>query len=228
MHGERGGRFRRLDQRSYGLPVRGRTGALGSGAIQRLYGGNMDTSEHISACSIQDLGDSLQISIRKGPHRPTTLWAVACIAVTLPWLLLIPPILSSEGGPGVIVVLVGLGLVLPVVAFICVPVLVWQLGGQETVILASSQLRAIRSTPRTTREWAFDLSAISAVRVMPTEHDLGRRWKYLRPATASTLHVGRIGVEYLGSVYRFGSGLTTDEASDIVAAIVRFREKLGQ
>ena len=113
-------------------------------------------------------------------------------------------------------------------AFICVSILVWQHGGQETIILASQELRVVRSTPRATREKAFGLASIGAVRVMPSEHELGRRWKYLRPATVSTFHIGRIGIEHEESMYRFGGGLATDEANDIVAAIVRFRKKSGE
>jgi len=181
-------------------------------------------SEDVPVCSITDLGDSLRITIRNRPHWPTIVWAIGCILSGVPLALFICPVLTSGDGLAMLAILGMIGMVLGIVTIVALPVLVWQYSGQEEVILDSQELRLVRSTPPATRERTLTLAEIGSVRVMPAEHELGYKGRWLKPATLETFHIGRIGLEYQGSVVRFGSGLTTDEASEIVEAIVRFRE----
>ena len=67
------------------------------------------------------------------------------------------------------------------------------------------------------------MESIESLNPMPTEHDLGFRWQYLRPASVFTYHIGKIAIDYQGGVHRIGSGLKTAEAIDIVNQIIRFK-----
>ena len=110
-------------------------------------------------------------------------------------------------------------------AFICVPVLSWQLGGVETVTLDSNHLKITRSLFGATREETLEARAIRELRVMPTEHNVGWRWRHLKPTTISTFHIGRIKVECERVACRFGSGLSSAEASDVVNTIEVFQRR---
>ena len=182
-------------------------------------------SETKNTYSIREHADSLRIIIHNRQHWPTILWAIGCIAVMILLTLVILIALSGDAGVAAIALVAILLLVGGVMAFICVPVLNWQFGGVETITVGSDHLRITRSLSSASREKVLEASAITELGVMPTEHNIGWRWRYLRPTTISTFHIGRIAVECGGVVYRFGSGLDSTEAGDVVNAIKAFQQR---
>ena len=176
--------------------------------------------------SIRGNGNSLKIVIHNRRHWPTILWAIVCIATAIPLALIVILALSADPG-GVAIVLVVILLLVGGMLVVCIPILRWQFGGIETITVTPKYLKLTRLVSTTTREERLERSTITALSVMSTEHDIGWRWRYLRPTTISTFHIGRIAVECGEAVYRFGSGLTSTEATEIVEAIKKSRTTKG-
>ena len=179
-----------------------------------------------SVYSIKRHDKSLKIVIHNRRHWPTIVWAIVCIATAIPLALIVLLALSANPG-GVAILLVVILLLVGGILIVCIPVLRWQFGGIETITVTPKHMKITRSLSTTTREEKLERSTITALSVMPTEHDIGWRWRYLRPTTVSTFHIGRIAAECEEAIYRFGSGLTSTEATEIVEAIKKLRTLKG-
>ena len=173
---------------------------------------------------LEDLNNSLQITIRCRKHWPTIIWSAACISVTIPLVGVFPTIISNSGA-GVLVFIMLVPVIIGVSA-LCGLVLAWQLDGEEVLKVNSQKLEIGRSSFGLTSKQIIRLESIKAIKAMPTEHDLGFRWSYLRPGSAFVYNSGRIAIEQEKRIYRVGSGLDFEEAEEIVKSIQVGRYRL--
>jgi hypothetical protein len=137
----------------------------------------------------------------------------------IPLAGLLPAILSS-GGPGPLV-FIALVLLILGVTILCGSVLAWQLDGEEMLTVDPLKLEIRRASFGLAGRRTIHLESIKALKAMPTEHDLGWRWRYLRPGTIFLYNTGRIAIEQEKRIYRVGSGLGFEEAEEIVKNIQR-------
>lgn len=178
------------------------------------------------AISVEDAGSALKITIRNRPHWITVIWAIACLAVAAPIVPLGWLVGSGGSNFGATIAVAIVAAVLGVaIFFVCAPILIWQFKGQEIITLDDEQLRIVRSVRDSTCEKVLPLPASADVRVMPTEHEIGGKWRHYRPATVSSFHIGRVGIESNKSVCRIGSGLTLTEAQELALLIGGFRDR---
>lgn len=174
----------------------------------------MTTGEQIY--NIKRAHDSLSVVIHNRRHLPTVIWAIGCIVVALP---LICMVFAGD----FLLFMIGL-FMLAVVVFLCIPILNWQFTGYETVSVNNQGIRIVRMASTNEKDKFVKQSAIEEIMIMPTEHEIGYKWSWLRPATLSSFHIGKISIKQKDEITRFGSGLTDEEANDILEIIRTYQE----
>lgn len=174
------------------------------------------------AYSLEDLGHSLQITIRNRRHQPTIMWFVALTVVFTIALIWIFPVALSTGDLELSLALIPLiaGLVF------CGLTLAWQFDGKEVLIVDPHKLESRRSSLGLKVQRTFNLKSIKTVKAMPTEHSEAA-WSFLQPAAIFRDDIGRIVIEQGKRIYRVGSGLYQEEAEEIVETIRRRHPEIG-
>jgi hypothetical protein len=186
------------------------------------------------AYSIEDTGDSLSIVIQNRTDQLTLVWSAGGLAIAiLAEVLLILAVFGTLGvwhAVGVLVSVAGVFVVGYLAFRIFAPLFMWQLDGQETLIVSHRELKITRSAFGYVRQQTYRWEQLEPLRVMSAEHDVmykwyRRRW-IVRPASVSgPFEVGWIGFDCGGVTHRFGSGLVPAEAEDIVDRIREFRRR---